>query len=217
MDGVDRTGDDGAAETPARRGRPRAVGLDDAIRRASWQVLSQAGYDGLTFEAVAEAAGCSRPTLYRRFANKSELILHLITARVDEIEAKLNLSSDPRLMLMEHLGGMARFLNAAGCELTLGTAQARRRDPRLDEAAAALYRENSLDYVRALQTASGGAAPQAFCRLLTDTLVGTLMFRIAMSNRQITDAEIAELVDQAIRSARAGPGPDWTAAQSASS
>lgn len=201
-----------AAEAPARRGRPRAAGLDDAIRRASWQVLSETGYDGLTFEAVAEAAGCSRPTLYRRYASKGDLILDLITARVAEIEDRLKGSSDPRQMLIEHLQALVQYLSTAGAsDLTLGVAQARRRDPRLDAAAAELYRENSMDYVRDLQAASGGQAPIAFYRLLTDTLVGAIMFRMAMSNAAISDAEIVELADQAIRSARAGPGAGWPA------
>lgn len=198
--------DGGAAESPARRGRPRATSVDEAIRRASWQVLSRFGYDGLTFEAVAEAAGCSRPTLYRRYANKSELILDLITDRTADIESELHISSDPREMLIEHLRGLTLFLNAAGGEMTLGVAQARRRDSRLNTAAAALYAENSMDYVRELSAASGSHAPLDFCRLLTDTLVGTVMFRMVLSNAEISDAEIAELVDQALRSARACPG-----------
>ncbi|MGW4407420.1 TetR/AcrR family transcriptional regulator [Nonomuraea sp. NPDC004702] len=58
--------------TPTRR---RGQRLDDAILDATWQILHEAGYARLTFEAVAAAAGTSRPVLSRRWPTRAELAL----------------------------------------------------------------------------------------------------------------------------------------------
>ena len=200
---------DGGAGT-GRRGRPRAAGLDDAIRRAGWAVLREEGYDGLTFEAVAELAGCSRPTLYRRYAGKADLVQDLISARLDhDIVPELVWPEDPRQALLEHVQAMVRFMDAPSRDVSLAMTQARRRDARFDAIARGFYRERSRYYVEALHKASGGAAPLNFCELLTESLIGALMFRLVMNNDQITQPELAELVEQAIRSAEVGPGPGW--------
>ena len=54
---------DAMAETVARgRGRPRDPAKDAAIRDAAWEILADKGYEGMSFEAIAERAGCSRAT-----------------------------------------------------------------------------------------------------------------------------------------------------------
>jgi AcrR family transcriptional regulator len=174
--------------------------------------LSKHGYEGLTFEAVAELAGCSRPTLYRRYAGKSDLVHDLITARLDhEIEPTLVWPEDPRLALIEHLQAMVRFMDAASRDVTLALSQARRRDARIDAASRELWRERSRHYVDALHKASGGKAPLNFCELLAESLVGTLIFRLVMNNQDVSEPELVELVEQAIRSAEVGPRPEWSA------
>ena len=61
--------------TPERiRGRPRERRVDDAIRRATLELLEEVGYRGLSIEAVAARAGVGKPTIYRRFSSKPELV-----------------------------------------------------------------------------------------------------------------------------------------------
>ena len=54
-------------------GRPRDTEIDTAVVAATLAVLSEVGYEALTFAAVAERAGTTRPALYRRFETKAEL------------------------------------------------------------------------------------------------------------------------------------------------
>ncbi|GAA3555422.1 TetR/AcrR family transcriptional regulator [Microlunatus spumicola] len=58
---------------PARR--RRGSELEGALLDAAWEELQTAGYGGLTFEAVAERAGTSKPVLYRRWPTKSDLVV----------------------------------------------------------------------------------------------------------------------------------------------
>ncbi|MFI1913034.1 TetR/AcrR family transcriptional regulator [Nocardia sp. NPDC020380] len=50
-----------------------------AIRMAAFQELAEVGYGKLSMEAVARRAGVSKPTLYRRWSTKEELVIALVT------------------------------------------------------------------------------------------------------------------------------------------
>ena len=56
-------------------GRPRDAARDEAILRATFKLLRTQGYQGLTIEGVATAAGVGRPTIYRRWASKPALVV----------------------------------------------------------------------------------------------------------------------------------------------
>src|SRR6185437_24526 len=56
-------------------GRPRSAEADQAILRATLELLAQDGIQGMSLEGVAARAGVSKTTIYRRWANKDALIL----------------------------------------------------------------------------------------------------------------------------------------------
>ncbi|MGC4934257.1 TetR/AcrR family transcriptional regulator [Gordonia sp. DT30] len=68
-------------DDPDKPTRRRGAELEAAILDAAWEQLRERGYGGLTFEAVAERAGTSRPVLYRRWSNRAELVRALIARR----------------------------------------------------------------------------------------------------------------------------------------
>ena len=59
----------------ARTGRPRSAEADEAILDAALEQFAELGYDGLSVEGVAECAGVSKTTIYRRYASKTALVL----------------------------------------------------------------------------------------------------------------------------------------------
>jgi AcrR family transcriptional regulator len=59
--------------TPIRRGRPRRPGLDEAILDATLAELARVGYSRMSLDAVASAAGTTKPTIYARFPSKAAL------------------------------------------------------------------------------------------------------------------------------------------------
>jgi AcrR family transcriptional regulator len=62
-------------EAAARRpGRPRSAEADTAIVDATLDLIIEGGIDGLSVESVAARAGVGKATIYRRWANKDELI-----------------------------------------------------------------------------------------------------------------------------------------------
>ena len=65
------------APEPVRR-RRRGQQLESALLDAAWDELAEAGYARLTMESVAVRARTSEPVLYRRWANKDQLVLAAI-------------------------------------------------------------------------------------------------------------------------------------------
>ncbi len=67
----------------------RRVGaeLEKALLDAAWQQLVDEGYAAFTMDAVAARAGTSRPVLYRRWADKHELVRAVVAhvTRSDEM------------------------------------------------------------------------------------------------------------------------------------
>jgi AcrR family transcriptional regulator len=70
---------------PARRtGRPRSAEADRAILGATRAALVELGWSKLTMSDVAARAGVAKTTLYRRWTNKSELVVDAVAALLDE-------------------------------------------------------------------------------------------------------------------------------------
>jgi AcrR family transcriptional regulator len=56
-------------------GRPRDPAVDEAIRRATLELVEEHGYKGVSMEAIAARSGVSKQAIYRRYASKGEVIL----------------------------------------------------------------------------------------------------------------------------------------------
>lgn len=65
-------------------GRPRDVEKDHAIIRAAQRLFLERGFDGASVDAIAEAAGVAKATVYARFADKEALLREAIAAKCGE-------------------------------------------------------------------------------------------------------------------------------------
>lgn len=64
----------------SRGGRPRDAEREAQILATVLDVLSQQGFDALTFEEVARRAKASKATLYRRWASKRDMVVAAVKA-----------------------------------------------------------------------------------------------------------------------------------------
>lgn len=62
--------------------RRRGKELETAILQAVREELKERGYSNLTMDGVAERSGTSKAVLYRRWANRAEIVLAAIRERV---------------------------------------------------------------------------------------------------------------------------------------
>jgi AcrR family transcriptional regulator len=69
------------------RGRPRDPSRDEAIIDAAIDVLVRDGYDRLSMEGVAAAAGVGKATVYRRWSSKAELVIDAMATLKPAIDA----------------------------------------------------------------------------------------------------------------------------------
>ena len=65
-------------EAPPRRGRPRSATADLQVHDAVVSILETVGYVGLRIDDVAELAGVSKTTIYRRWPTKSALVVDVL-------------------------------------------------------------------------------------------------------------------------------------------
>lgn len=79
--------------TPAsapRGGRPRDEAREAHILDVVTRLLEERGYDGVSYEEVARRAGASKPTLYRRWKTKRDMVVAALQAgpaRRDDADA----------------------------------------------------------------------------------------------------------------------------------
>lgn len=84
----------------APRGRPRDPARDEAIIEATIDLLVREGYDRLSMEGVATAAGVGKATVYRRWSSKAELVIDAMATLKPAIDAIDSGTLDGDLELM---------------------------------------------------------------------------------------------------------------------
>src|SRR3954447_141241 len=103
--------DDPYDATP-RVGRPRDPRVDDGVRTATLDILVEEGYQATSIQAIARRAGVSAPTIYRRWANKAEVIEEAVfpTPFIEPTDTTGDLRQDLATYcrgIIEHLGDPA--------------------------------------------------------------------------------------------------------------
>lgn len=102
-------------------GRPRDPEVEGAILAQALRLLAEKGYGRMSVDAVAAAAGVSKPTIYRRFAGKADLATAALASMIDDaarppaglrVEAALTRA-------LEHLAGRLRARNSMALVGTL--------------------------------------------------------------------------------------------------
>jgi len=91
------------AAEPTRRGRPPDLGFSDRVRRAALEVYAESGWSGFTIDAVASRASAGKASIYRRWANKQQLLVDALL----QVGPEMTLP-DPRADIREQLTVYAR-------------------------------------------------------------------------------------------------------------
>lgn len=167
-----------AARSP---GRPRDSRIDDAVLRATVELLEEIGYTRLTIPLVAARAGSTPPAVYRRFPTKIELVYEAVFPGLPSAE----------LLLAGDLESVVRALIRASIDLfsqpavhtaISGLMAEMPSEPGLS--ARLLGRLQDSTYVLLQQfldkaTSEGLAAGGVDARLFLDMISGTVMMALA--------------------------------------
>jgi AcrR family transcriptional regulator len=208
------------ARTP---GRPRSKASRDAILKAAYQILNEAGFAGFTVEGVAARAGAGKATIYRWWNSKGtlaiEAFLVALTPRLEQPRGSDSPIADLRA-LVHHAAGiyrgragqLLRELIALGQEDS-ETSRRLRTDfvePRRQSAMRLLERARGC----------GELAPQIDIEVLADALWGPIFHRLLVSHAPIARDFIDKLLDLvlngATRSVPATHGLEYSSANEGS-
>jgi AcrR family transcriptional regulator len=171
------SGEPRAADAGSTRRRGRSKKLDAAIAEATLRLLGHAGPGGVSIDAVAREVGCSRASIYRRYASKEGMILG---ATRERLGPRVSGTKGGRLLESVIRSRAASLREPAMVlawtvlmdETVRGTDLGRRYS---EEAFGPLRVERAEFLSRAV--AGGEIRPDVDIDLLLDIVTGTLLFR----------------------------------------
>jgi AcrR family transcriptional regulator len=166
------------------RGRPRDPETDAKILRLALEHLAEFGYAGMTIDGVARAAGVSKATIYRRFADKNDLVTAAVVsfhpAEADELEGT---TRERLIALMQ--ATRERMIDGPGSIIMRQILAEAQRNPELVE----LHRERTIGprlavLIGVLEDGvkAGEVRPDLDLDLIAEQLTGSWMSRSARGN-----------------------------------
>jgi AcrR family transcriptional regulator len=177
-------------------GRPRDPGADRAILEATLQLLAEQGYSALALTEVAQRAGVSTATLYRRWSSKVSLVLAAMQTTLFPLP--LPDTGDTRqdliLFLQERIETTQRplltkvlpILAAEGAESPTFVEQFRQLQAPIRQMAFVLFERG---------IARGDLPASLDCDLTLDLLLGPLICRQLINTHKLDSALAPMIVD----------------------
>jgi AcrR family transcriptional regulator len=171
------------------QGRPRDTQIDDAVLRATVELLEEIGYTRLTIPLVAARAGATPPAVYRRFPTKIELVYAAVFPDLPSAESALagDLESAVRALIWASIDLFSRpavhtAISGLMAEMPSKPGLSARLLSRFQDNTYVLLQE-FLDNAAAEGLAAGGVD----ARLFLDMIGGTVMMSLA-NERNLDDA-----------------------------
>ncbi|TDC50804.1 TetR/AcrR family transcriptional regulator [Jiangella ureilytica] len=176
---------------------------EDAVLRATLELLAEIGYGSVTMDAVAARARASKATIYRRWAGKADLVI----AAIERHTSGDGDSSAPpdtgalRADLLALLTAMRDRLAGESAALVLGLLTAMRDDPALATAVRARLIGVKRDaFAPALRRAAdrGDIAAVPDHDLIAEVASALLFSRLFVTGEPLDDAFLDRLADAVI-------------------
>lgn len=180
------------------RGRPRLAAIDDAIHAATWDVIARAGYTGLTFEAVAEAAGCTRMSLYRRFSSKAELVGATMFAMSRAVEPVIPDDVAPLDALMMHAQATVDYLSGDRGTAILSLISASARSPEL-RAISEEYERGEREYFLELFREMFPDSDAEQRHFAFDSYIGLMLQHVVIRRTPMTPEKLRIIIDSVLK------------------
>ena len=184
-----------ATATTPRRGRPRAEGLDQALLDVTLELAGEVGINGMSMDDLAQRAGVSKATIYRRWPSKERLVLDALNHAMRPFD--LIDTGSLRGDLDAYLGELARRMTEGRASDVLpDLIAASVRDPNLrtslDEYIR--YRRQPLTTILRRGLQRGELAADSDVDVLIDALIGPFIYRRLLTHDPLDDDYVARLL-----------------------
>lgn len=181
-------------------GRRRGEQLEDAIRAAVLTLLAEGGPGAVTMEAVAAAAGTSKPVLYRRWPDRRALLRHTLLANARASIPTTDTGSFRGDMLAV-LRGWAALFNGPQANAVAAAIAAAAQDADLAEAFRTDvmgWRKREMSALLERGMARGDVRRDVPVELARELGQSVLWHRLLVTGDPITDELIVTLVDDVL-------------------
>ena len=177
-------------------GRPRDPHAEEAILRATLDLVAEVGLSGLTVDAVAARAGVGKATIYRRWSSKEALLFEAVATVAEEPPSPDTGSlRDDLLALSVPLG--EKLADPHQGRVMVEMAAAAAQDDALREVQRAFVerrRESGRAILR--RAVDRGEVPaDVDADLVLDLVVGPAIYRSFLSHRPVDADLMARTVD----------------------
>jgi len=179
-----------------RRPGGRSARVQVAVFEATFQLLEEKGYEGLSMASIAERAGVHETSLYRRWKTKEQLVLDSVNHRVAQ-DIPVPDTGALRSDLVAVLQSLRLFLQSREGQALFQTAVATLHVPEL----CALRQEHWRQRCAQLQIlfdraiTRGEVSPQIDCQFLLEMLSGIMYMRFFVVNEPVDEMVPERVVD----------------------
>jgi AcrR family transcriptional regulator len=195
---------------PARPGRRRSETSRRAILAATFELVGEVGYSGLTIEGIAARSGAGKQTIYRWWPSKADVLLDALATKADlhvPVRDEGSYAADLRAFLTATFALGRKRPVADVLRALMAQAQV---DPAFGERFRTAFlkrRRDALAIVVDRARARGDLPPGIPPGTICDIVFGALWYRLLAIHRPL-DARLVESLVTAL----AGPQPDLAAA-----
>lgn len=185
-------------DRPGRPGRPRDPEAERAILAATLELIAEGGFRAVRMADVADRAGVSKTTMYRRWPGKADLVVAALHQSPSPQPVDTGSLRSDLVNLLSQLLGATRSTPFVG--LLAELAAERQREPRLAQVLDPLLMERARSIGLALQrgVARGEVDPEVDLELAVAMLGGPILLRLFFGGS--TEADVVDrAVDLLIR------------------
>ena len=198
--------DDARTGTPPALTRKRGAALEDAIRDAAFDELTEVGYTAFSVEGVAARAHTGKASIYRRWPTKQELVLDALVTRlplpqdlgpdaelddsVTTADALLAIACQIATVITSPAGDAMR---AVKCEAVSDPELARLVDERFQAP-----RRAALLALLRRGVARGEVRLDAVTQLVADVVPAVLAHRVILLRETLTERDVTDIVEQVL-------------------
>jgi AcrR family transcriptional regulator len=190
-----------------RRGRPPGATAEShtQILDAVYELVQERSVRDLTIEAVAKRAGVGKPTIYKWWPSKADLVMAMFQERLDTGRPPIA-STDEPIPVQESVRAIVRLVikrfNGLFGKVIAELIAEGQSDPTvlktLDERHLRDRRASTVGLIRRAQS-TGELPADLDPEVFVDAIFGPLYYRLLIRNAPLTETYGDALVDQAFR------------------
>ena len=178
-----------------RRGRPRSEGLDQTLLDVTLELAGEVGIHGMSMDDLAQRAGVSKATIYRRWPSKERLVLDALNhaMRPFDLIDTGSLAGD----LDDYLGELARRMSegkASDVLPDLIAASVRDVNLRTSLDVYIRYRRQPLQTILGRGIDRGELGAETDVEVVIDALIGPFVYRRLLSHDPLDGDFVVRLV-----------------------